>query len=118
MKKLLLIAILFCSAKSYSQTYNYHSLVTNAGYDYFTIINDATSVTIIKNKQGKPMEILKPSDTQKLGDKIVYSFAGKEYQLSFSTLNLNIMNIEQGEFSKSYFLDSHLYNPKLVKPLK
>ena len=118
MKKLFFIACLFITMKSYSQTYNYHSLVTNAGYDYFTLIKDASSVTIIKNKQGKPMEILKPSDTKQEGDKVIYSFAGKEYQLSFFTNNLNIMNIDQGEFTKSYFLDSHIYNPKMVKPLK
>ncbi|TAE37877.1 MAG: hypothetical protein EAY66_05080 [Sphingobacteriales bacterium] len=118
MKKLLFIALLFCCTKINAQTYNYHSLVTTAGYDYFTIINDATSVTVIKNKQGKPMEILKPSDTKIEGDKVIYSFAGKEYQLSFMKNNLSIMNIDQGEFSKSYFLDSHVYNPKLVKPLK
>lgn len=118
MKKTLLIIFIFCCTKISAQTYNYHSLVTTAGYDYYTLINDATSVSIIKNKFGKPMEILKISDTKVLGDKVIYSFTDKDYQLSFMKNNLQIMNIDQGEFSKSYFLDSHVYNPKLVKPLK
>lgn len=118
MKKIIILALLFISFKSYSQTYNYHSLVTNAGFDFYTIVKNENAITVIKNKQGKPMEILTPSNIQTLGDKIVYSFANKEYQLSTYTNNLNILNVEQGEFSKSYFLDSHVLNPKLVKPLK
>jgi len=118
MKKIFLIIFVFCCVKVNAQTYNYHSLVTNDGYDYYTIINDASSVMVIKNKLGKPMEILKISDTKVLGDKVIYSFTDKDYQLSFMKNNLQILNINQGEFSKSYFLDSHVYNPKLVKPLK